>query len=275
MQPDALADLVVLTVKTAMAPYMERLAAAEARVAASATVEHSVSDLRDRTIRLEAKTETPVPPDVTLRDRVLALETKAGSPIAADLLLGDMKARVVALEARAMVPGPAGKDGIDGRGVDDSVLRELREKVDAVVKDVVGLRERVAVAEVRAPMPGPPGPAGRDGKDGTDGLGFNDLVATQDNERTFTIKAVRGDVVKTIGTLRFPVQIQRGVYVEGKAYELGDVVTWGGSQWHCNEDTTAKPGENAKAWTLVVKRGRDGKDGRDGHDAAMPVVRVS
>lgn len=55
------------------------------------------------------------------------------------------------------------------------------------------------------------------------------------------------------------MMIYRGVWAEG-AYDEGDTVTHGGSLWHCNADgTTAKPGEDATAWTLAVKRGRDAK----------------
>lgn len=56
-------------------------------------------------------------------------------------------------------------------------------------------------------------------------------------------------------------QIYRGVFKEGATYERGDTVTWGGSQWHCDEpSTTEKPDSPAKHWTLSTKRGRDGKD---------------
>jgi hypothetical protein len=40
----------------------------------------------------------------------------------------------------------------------------------------------------------------------------------------------------------------------------GDVVTFGGSMWHCNAATEEKPGDGSAAWTLAAKRGRDGKD---------------
>lgn len=53
-----------------------------------------------------------------------------------------------------------------------------------------------------------------------------------------------------------------GVFVEGKSYDVGDVTTWAGSTWHCNEPTETKPGDGSKAWTLMVKRGRDGKDAK-------------
>lgn len=177
--------------------------------------------------------------------------------------------------------------------------------------DLSALRERIAVVEVKAlqppqttlqptvidAQPGPPGRDGRDGlpgvpgqpgdkgldgKDGTngidgkDGLGFGDLVVEQLDERSFVLKAVSGDRVQTCGTVTFPVQINRGVYQGGHAYAKGDLVTWGGSQWYCKEDTVTKPGEviGAASWVLVVKKGRDGRDGRDGKDASLPVVKV-
>jgi hypothetical protein len=121
------------------------------------------------------------------------------------------------------------------------------------------LRERVATLEAHAPVPGPPGPAGRDG---ADGIGPQQLAVTQRDDRSFTITAAHGDHVTEIGTARFAVDIYRGVWTEGRAYEPGDGVTWAGSEWHCQTATTTKPGDGSKAWTLKVKRGRDGKDGK-------------
>jgi len=126
------------------------------------------------------------------------------------------------------------------------------------------LRERLAVLETRAPVPGPPGPAGKDGTNGADGVGFEDLAVVQRDERSFTVTAAHGDIVKEIGTAQFPVEIYRGVWVDGQTYEAGDSVTWAGSEWHCHSTTPTKPGDGSKAWTLKVKRGRDGKDGKDG-----------
>jgi hypothetical protein len=110
-------------------------------------------------------------------------------------------------------------------------IADLSRRVqdDALTKEFGQLRERVALVEVRPVQPGPPGdpgPPGKDGADGKAGLTY------------------------------------QGVYQDGKAYELGDVTTWAGSTWHCNEPTETKPGDGSKAWTLMVKRGRDGKDGK-------------
>jgi hypothetical protein len=164
----------------------------------------------------------------------------------------------------------------------EGIAPVVRDAAQRVLQDVVGrvqlldaqlaglvaatieigtIRERLAVLETRAPIPGPPGPPGHDG---SDGLGFDDLSVTQQDDRSFTIAAVRGDVVKAIGTATFALDIYRGVWLEGRAYEPGDGVTWAGSEWHCHTATTTKPGDGSKAWTLKVKRGRDGKDGKDG-----------
>jgi hypothetical protein len=136
----------------------------------------------------------------------------------------------------------------------------LRAVVEAV-HGIGAMRERVAVLETRAPVPGPPGPPGRNG---SDGVGFEDLGVVQRDERSFTITATHGDAVKEIGTAHFALDIYRGIWVEGRTYEPGDGVTWAGSEWQCHVTTTTKPGEGSKAWTLKVKRGRDGKDGKDG-----------
>ncbi len=149
-----------------------------------------------------------------------------------------------------------------GELVQRVTIAETQLAAVATQTSAVGpLRERVAVLETRAPVPGPTGPAGRDG---VDGLGFDDLAVTQRTDRSFAITATRGAVVKEIGTATFALDIYRGVWTEGKTYDAGDGVTWAGSEWHCQTTTATKPGDGSKAWTLKVKRGRDGKDGQDG-----------
>lgn len=155
-------------------------------------------------------------------------------------------------------PGESGRDGMDGKdghngkdGVDGAPGRDGRDGLPGV--------------------PGPPGSPGekgydgkdgRDGIDGTDGLGFDDLDVAHDGERTITVRFTRGDVIKEFPIV-IPTMIYRGVYKADQTYTRGDTVTWGGSLWHCNDNTADKP-EGSKAWTLATKRGRDGKDGKDG-----------
>lgn len=104
-----------------------------------------------------------------------------------------------------------------------------------LTKDVGSLAARVKALEVVPPPIGPPGPPGPPGRDGIDGTPGHDGAAG----------------------MRYC-----GVYGDGKAYALGDTVTWAGSLWHCDAPTMSKPGEGLAGWTLCVKRGRDGKDGR-------------
>lgn len=58
-----------------------------------------------------------------------------------------------------------------------------------------------------------------------------------------------------------PGMTYQGVW-EQRTYSAGDVTTHGGNMWHCNRETAGKPGEDHGAWTLCVRKGRDGKDAR-------------
>jgi hypothetical protein len=49
-----------------------------------------------------------------------------------------------------------------------------------------------------------------------------------------------------------------GVWETGE-YVRGNVVTHGGSLWHCNAPTRETPGNGSRDWTLCVKRGRDAR----------------
>lgn len=178
----------------------------------------------------------------------------------------DLKARLKALEDRPMPdvvkgdpgePGKDGRDGADGKDgagiIDAFISREghlIASLSDGTTKD---LGEII-------------GKDGRDGKKGADGKdGFNledfDIERGEDN-RSIILKFERGDLrheyeldLKTPGYC--------GVFKEGTEYRVGDMVTWGGSVWHCDEPTTTKPdAKDSKAWTLAVRRGRDGKDAK-------------
>jgi hypothetical protein len=52
--------------------------------------------------------------------------------------------------------------------------------------------------------------------------------------------------------------IFRGVHDPARIYLPGDMVTRGGSVWHC--DTECKGPFNGDYWTLSAKKGRDGKE---------------
>lgn len=77
--------------------------------------------------------------------------------------------------------------------------------------------------------------------------------------RTLTTRTVFSDGTEHVTERMFPVPMDAGVFKDGATYRPGDGVTWGGSFWLCQEETTEKPGVS-DAWRLAVKRGRDGKD---------------
>jgi hypothetical protein len=125
---------------------------------------------------------------------------------------------------------------------------------------------------------GQPGLSGKDGApgvDGRDGFGLEnfDMVLGEDG-RTLALRFVRGDVVVE-RQVKLATMLYRGVWREGES-EPGDVATWGGSAWHCDQKTTEQPGNGSSAWKLMVKHGRDGKDGKDGgvEPPKAPVVRL-
>jgi hypothetical protein len=110
---------------------------------------------------------------------------------------------------------------------------------------------------------------GRDGKDGEPGMGFDDLEVTFDGHRTMVFKFTRGEKAKEFSFL-IPVPLYREVFEEGTTYCRGDMVTFGGSIWHCVEPSTiTRPGDGNPAWKLATKRGRDGKDGRSAYQVAV------
>ncbi len=210
MQPDEIADVVVLTIKAALAPVLERMAVAEGKLALIAATDTALLEMRDRLVIVETKASIPPVQPTPSVD------------------LGDIPARLSAAELRLEMKSAETVP----------ILGAIAE----LTKDVGAMRERIAVVEVRPPLPGPTGETGAPGRDGIDGA-------------------------PGVAGLTY-----QGVYQDGKSYDLGDVVTWAGSTWHANEGTTAKPGE-AKSWTLMVKRGRDGRDGKDA-PTLMPVVSV-
>lgn len=83
-------------------------------------------------------------------------------------------------------------------------------------------------------------------------------VVAQEDDRNFNFIAEKSS--GSIAKLPFyvPAMVYKRVYQDGKTYKKGDTVTWAGSMWHCDEDTTEKPGDGSKHWTLAAKRGRDG-----------------
>jgi hypothetical protein len=153
-------------------------------------------------------------------------------------VIADVVAQAIADTIAPLVQRIAAVERSTAALADPALLADVSRRVDAVLADghaaaldmtstLAGLDARIAGIEAREPVAGPPGPAGPPGVDGKDGA---------------------------------PGLRYCGVYVDGKAYDVGDGVTWAGSVWHCNAPTSSRPGESSKVWTLIVKRGRDGRD---------------
>ena len=103
--------------------------------------------------------------------------------------------------------------------------------------------------------------------------GIAELSIEQEGERIFKAKSTLSSGQATEKQMYIPAQIYKGVWVAG-GYDVGDGVTWGGSQWQCIEPTQDKPGEaGSKGWKLSVKCGRNGKDGINGKDA-VGVIKI-
>jgi hypothetical protein len=176
--------------------------------------------------------------------------------------LEDVLPLVVAkhFEAHPVRDGVDGKDGKDGVGVTAAVQNEQGHLVLATADG-----RMVDVGRVKG-NDGAPGQDGRHGQDGKDGLDFGDLSAEQVDDQTIELKAVRGEVVKSLGAFVMPVHVYQGVYQAGRRYRKGESVTYGGSLWIAKEETAAKPEEfgAVKAWQLAVKRGAQGAEGKVG-----------
>lgn len=145
--------------------------------------------------------------------------------------------------------GAPGADGKDGCGIKDLLI----DRDGALIATFDDGRTR-NLGEIV----GKNGIDGAPGKDGRDGMGPEDIAMTlMEDGRTLRFGFSKGDTEYAF-QIPFPVMVYRGVWQEGRKYEEGDTVTWGGSLWHANKTTSGKP--DAGDWTLAAKRGRDGKD---------------
>lgn len=140
---------------------------------------------------------------------------------------------------------PAPKDGSDGKdGV--GLVNALRDETGALVL-VMSDGSTKNLGQIN----------GKDGETFT--LDDFDVVAL--DERTIKMSFTKGDIMHSF-ELEFPIPLYDGTYDQEKGYRRGDMATWGGSVWHCDEPKGLKPGTPDSGWTLAVKAGRPGKDGK-------------
>lgn len=194
----------------------------------------------------------------------------AGAQKAVDKAIAPLLKRIEELEARPLAekgdrgePGERGPEGPSGVGVlgafrkhDGVLILTLSDGRTQEIGDVTGPEgPRGEKGET-----GERGEIGPQGEQGKAGFSLEDFdVERGDDGRTYVLKFDGGDVRHEY-ELTFPVPVYCDIYKAGEEYHPGDLVTWGGSLWHCNENTKDKP--DVGPWTLAVKKGRDGKDAK-------------
>lgn len=187
----------------------------------------------------------------------------------------ELKSRIAELEAR---PAPEVVNGEDGKSVDPEDVRLLvaAEVTKAVAsmpvpengKDAAGIVEALkhegelclTLQDGRLIKTGIRD--GKDGEPGRNGFELEDFDIKRGEDSRTLILCFEGKEQGYEYECSFPFPIYCGIFKEGDRYVPGDLVTWGGCLWHCDKETTEKPG--AEGWTLAVKKGRDGKDGKNG-----------
>lgn len=180
-------------------------------------------------------------------------------------------------KAIAEIPLPEnGKDGRDGEPGSDGksvTIDELAPLIEAKAAQWQLEFERRASDVLQKAIDKMPIPKdGRDGIDGAPGVGWDDMTVEHDGKRGISLKWMKGDV-QHIAEIRIPCVIDAGFYKEGQTYEQGDGVTFGGSYWIAQKDTSSKPEVGSDEWRLGVRRGRDGKSAERAE--TRPVIPVA
>jgi hypothetical protein len=204
-----------------------------------------------------------------VRSMVAELVAEAVAGIRAPADGRDGKDGVDGINGKDGVDGLNGKDGADGIGLAAAVQNADGQLIITDTKGGVhniGVVRGVNGSDGRDGANGADGADGINGKDGLngrDGFGFDDMDMVETDEG-FVLRFSREGVTKDF---RVPVPLDRGTFRDGQSYRKGDGVSFGGSFWIAQEDTTDKP-ETGKGWRLAVKRGRDGREGLPGKDGA-------
>lgn len=146
-------------------------------------------------------------------------------------------------------------------------IEALTKGIAPVMRAAIGnalqpVIHRLVALESREPEKGEPGKDGDPGKDGRNGFELEDFDIKRGEDARTLILCFEGKEQGYEYEVTFPFPIYCGIFKEGDRYVPGDLVTWGGCLWHCDKETTEKPG--ATDWTLAVKKGRDGKDAKNG-----------
>lgn len=189
-------------------------------------------------------------------DRLAVIEARPAPQDGKSVALEDVRPLVAELVEDRMRTLPPPKDGEPGKSVTvGEVVEALEPRIEAAIARAVLDVERRAQGVLERAVERMPRPA--DGNDGADGIPFESLEFVQENERSGYWIGRNGDRER-----RWPVKlaaiVYRGIWNVDTPYEVGDVVTFGGSSWIARtESASVKPGGDEAVWQLMVKRGRD------------------
>lgn len=165
---------------------------------------------------------------------------------------------------------PKAKDGEDGRDAADLIVLPSIDENQSYRRGTWASHNGGLIQSVRATDPIEDGDLTNAGWCViVEGIAAH--MVTPVSTRSFEVACKLTSGLTTISSFTIPSMIYKDIWKEGE-YEHGDVVTWAGSSWHCQTDTTDKPGTSDE-WRLMVKRGVKGKDG-DQPPAAKKVVRT-
>lgn len=150
-------------------------------------------------------------------------------------------------------PGSPGLPGVDGKSV---VLADLEPLLKSMQDSWALDFERRAQALFQKAVDNMP--KAKDGRDGIDGIGWDSMRVEHDGRRSFELIFTKGDADHAF-KFTIPCVIDAGFYKEGMSVERGDGVTFGGSYWIAQNDTTTKPEVGNPDYRLAVKKGRDAR----------------
>lgn len=173
--------------------------------------------------------------------------------------------------------------GESTRAIIKETEEKLRAEFNAVEKEDVELPivdlddiAQQAAALIPAPEKGEPGEKGEQGEKGEPGrdamqqidtASIERVIAKQvermtpriefDGRRTLVITTPKAEGEPEVIKHTFKNFEWQGVWKESEQYHSGDVVTWAGSAWHCEEDNKGEKPGCTGCWQLCVKKGRD------------------
>jgi hypothetical protein len=155
--------------------------------------------------------------------------------------------------------GRDGRDGKDGEAGRDALQIDILPAIDEARSYPRGTYARVRGCIAKSVRQ--TGPLGDDLAAAgwqvlIDGLQDVQMEMAEDM-RSFRISMCWGSGAVVQRSFKLPGMLYRDVWSKERAYDTGDVVTYGGQMWVCLKDETADQPGTSPAWRLSVRKGRD------------------